>query len=347
MKPEIRIGIVGANPERGWAKDAHIPALKSFDNVRITAVSARNMTIANAAADKFSADQAFDDSIELTRDPNVDIVAVTVKVPEHREIVLSALDAGKHVYCEWPLGRNLAEAEEMAEAAIRAGVHVAIGLQGNVSPAILAAAELVKAGELGELETLQVFSPTAGWGSKIPGFYAYLSDKRNGATLATITGGHTLAAVMQLVGEYSTITATSSIRYPKVEILESGEFVERTCADNIAISGTHSSRCVSELQIVGGEPPETSFQLELQGTRGQLQISSDHPGGFQVGNMTLLFNGEKVPLRYPVAGSLVGPPTNVAEMYCRFFVDIENDTQTIPGLDDAIRLTRLLDLSGV
>ena len=46
--------------------------------------------------------------------PEVDLVVVTVKVPHHRELVPSALEAGKHVYCEWPLGNGLAEARKLA-----------------------------------------------------------------------------------------------------------------------------------------------------------------------------------------------------------------------------------------
>jgi predicted dehydrogenase len=63
----------------------------------------------------------------LVGSDEVDIVSICVKVPEHRKILRAALDAGKHVYCEWPLERNLHEAEELAAAAARAKVHVAIG----------------------------------------------------------------------------------------------------------------------------------------------------------------------------------------------------------------------------
>src|SRR5580693_10640859 len=76
----------------------------------------------------------------------VDVVTIAVKVPAHRELVLAALDAGKAVYCEAPLGRTVAEAEEMAGAA--GSLHTAIGLQGSLNPAVRRAAQVVSSGEI-------------------------------------------------------------------------------------------------------------------------------------------------------------------------------------------------------
>ena len=182
------------------------------------------------AAALFGASSAHADSLELAQDPAVDIVAVTVKVPEHRAIVLAALAAGKHVYCEWPLGRDLAEAEEMRDAAASAGVHACIGLQGENSHAVRHAARLVQDGAIGRPLSLRVVSPTAGWGAISPPNYAYLQDKRNGATLSTIAGGHTLAAIEAVVGAYLEVGARASILVDWMSLGATGETVSRTCA---------------------------------------------------------------------------------------------------------------------
>ena len=164
----LRLGIAGANPERGWFRDAHFPALSALPGLAIHAVSARTQEIADAARAEFGAQAAYADSLAMARDPDVDVVAVTVKVPEHRAIVLAALAAGKHVYCEWPLGRDLAEAEEMAAAARVAGTHAAVGLQGGNAPAVRHAAMLVREGAIGRPLSLRVVSSTAGWGTAAP-----------------------------------------------------------------------------------------------------------------------------------------------------------------------------------
>src|SRR5947209_8480273 len=65
--------------------------------------------------------------IEFRFIPSIEII---------RPAMGQSIEAGKHVYCEWPLGRNTDEAVRMRDAANRAGIRHAVGLQGQVSPAI-------------------------------------------------------------------------------------------------------------------------------------------------------------------------------------------------------------------
>src|SRR5258706_13796963 len=66
--------------------------------------------------------------------PEIDAVAVVVRVPSHYAPTRAALEAGKHVYCEWPLGRTTAEAVELAALANEKGLVTAGGLQGRGKP---------------------------------------------------------------------------------------------------------------------------------------------------------------------------------------------------------------------
>lgn len=338
----IRVGIVGANAERGWAKDAHIPALKQNPDFILEAVSARSDELAQAAAKAFGAERAFGDSLALVKDPGIDLVAVTVKVPEHHAIVMAALEAGKHVYCEWPLGRDEAESVEMQQAAAQhKGVSV-IGLQGLSSPAVQEAARLVREGAIGAPKVLRVLSPTAGWGTEAPPFYSYLQDKRNGATLETIAGGHTLALVEHVVGAFTEVDARKSIFHPKVRIMGTSDFVERTCADHMIVVGSHATGCVSQVEVIGGAG-ETHFQFELVGEKGTIHLKGGHPGGYQVGRLELEasvpFNAEHAAYENDVSG----PPANVGAAYKRIARQIRSGNGDLPDFSCAVALTRLLD----
>lgn len=341
-KDTFRIGLAGANASRGWARDAHIAALRALPGLSVHAVSARTQSIADEAKSFFGAASAYADSLELARDPSVDIVAVTVKVPEHRAIVLAAIAAGKHIYCEWPLGRDLAEAKEMADAARAAGVHVAIGLQGANAAAMRHAAQLVSEGVIGRPLTLRVVSPTAGWGAESPAHYAYLQDKRNGATLATIAGGHTLAAIEAVVGDYADVTALASIVQGEMKLSGTDETVPRTCADHLLVSGRHVGGCVSSLEVVGGVT-NVPFEFIVRGTTGTLAITGGHPGGYQAGRLVVTTSPESPAQPLDAARGLDGPSANVAELWARFCEDIRAGTRTVPDFDRAVRLTRLLD----
>src|SRR5258706_9261788 len=90
----IRVGIIGANPARGWAAQAHIPALKSLpDDFEITALSTTRRESAAAAAKLFGVPNAFDNHQDLVNSPDVDVVVITVKVPYHLELATAALKA--------------------------------------------------------------------------------------------------------------------------------------------------------------------------------------------------------------------------------------------------------------
>src|SRR5436309_10775432 len=118
----LGVGIIGVSPVRGWAATAHIPALRALPNYDIRAVSAHSAESARAAGEAFGVSAAFSDHEQLVTQPDIDMVAVTVKVPHHRELVTAALAAGKAVYCEWPLGRDLDDVQAMAALAPQRGV---------------------------------------------------------------------------------------------------------------------------------------------------------------------------------------------------------------------------------
>src|ERR1700726_3691062 len=146
---KIRVGIVGASASRGFASIAHIPALHALPQFDITAVCTASQQSAEASARHYGIPVAFSDPEELARHPEVDLVTVSVKVPDHYRPVMAAIEAGKHVYCEWPLGRNTDEATAMLDAAEKQGIRHAVGLQGQMSPAIKYVKDLVAEGYVG------------------------------------------------------------------------------------------------------------------------------------------------------------------------------------------------------
>jgi len=111
----IRVGIIGANPDRGWASQAHIPALRSLsDEFEITALSTSRRESADAASKLFGVPLAFDNLSRPREQPRGRRRRRHVKVPYHLELATAALGGGKAVYCEWPLGNGLKEAETLA-----------------------------------------------------------------------------------------------------------------------------------------------------------------------------------------------------------------------------------------
>ena len=346
-KSTLGVGIIGVSPVRGWATTSHVPALRALPNYQIAALSAHNMESARAAGEAFGVSAVFTDHEQLVAQPDIDVVAVTVKVPHHRELVSAAIAAGKAVYCEWPLGRDLDDARAMAALAARRGVRTVVGLQARQAPAIEFVQQLLRDGYVG-----QVLSTTM-VGLSIPGDVvgqpnAYMLDKTNGANLLTVPFGHSLDVLNYVLGEFADLSAVSDIRRPLITIEETREQMVKTAVDQIAVIGTLTSGATASIHIREAVAGGTGFLWEINGTDGTLRITADAALP-EIFPLTVAgAKGQKEPAKFaiptaltqkwPTLASLEGAPAfNVARAYAAFAADIENGTHTTPDFGDAVR----------
>ena len=135
----LKVGVIGASSSGGWALQSHLPALAALAGVELTAVSTTRPESAAATAAEFGATGAYTNPALFAADPDVDLVSVVVKVPDHDANVRAVIDAGKPVYCEAPLGADSSQAVRLRDAAAAAGVRTVVGLQARVQPSILQA----------------------------------------------------------------------------------------------------------------------------------------------------------------------------------------------------------------
>ena len=145
MAHKIRLGFVGANVRSNWASQSHFPALLASPDVELTAVCTTRPESAEEARAALGAKLAFHDVRAMVASLEINAVAVVVRVPSHDAPPRAALEAGKHVYTEWPLGRTTAEAEALAALARSTGLQTAVGLQSRVSPTLMYMKEQIEA----------------------------------------------------------------------------------------------------------------------------------------------------------------------------------------------------------
>jgi predicted dehydrogenase len=343
----LGVGIIGVSPVRGWAATAHIPALRALPNYEIRALSAHSAESARAAGEVFGVSAVFSDHEEMVTRPDIDVVAVTVKVPHHQELVSAALAAGKVVYCEWPLGRDLDDAQAMAALAAEQRVRTVVGLQARQAPAIEFVQELLSEGYLGEvLSTTMV-------GLSVPGDVvgqpnAYMLDKTNGANVLTIAVGHSLDILNFVLGEFADLSAVSDLRRPLITIEETGEQIVKTAADQIALIGTLTSGATASIHVREAVASGTGFLWEINGTDGTLRITAREaqPQIFPLTVAGAKGRNEPAELavpagliqKWPALTSLEGAPAyNVGRAYAAFAADMDNATHTVPDFADAVR----------
>jgi predicted dehydrogenase len=346
----IRVGIIGANPDRGWAAQAHIPALKSLsDDFEITALSTSRRESAEAASQRFGVPLAFDNHQDLVNSTDVDVVAITVKVPHHFELASAALAAGKAVYCEWPLGNGLQEAENLAALAKKKGVLAVAGLQARSAPSVAYVRDLIEQDYVGEVLSTTLIGSGMGWGPTVPPYNAYLNDKKNGSTMLSIALGHTADALCYCLGEIRELSATLAVRRKSFTIAGMDESKPMTADDQVCVSGLLEGGAALSIHYRGGVSRGTNLLWEINGTEGDLQLTAAG-GQAQIFEMTV-HGGQgaqsslevlPVPPQYRWAPPQ-GLSTNVAQAYARFARDYREGTHLCPTFDDAVTRHRLLD----
>src|SRR5438270_5232435 len=275
-KSRLGVGIIGVSPVRGWATEAHIPALRALPNYEIAALSAHSAESARAAGDMYGVSAVFSDHEQLVTRPDVDVVAVTVKVPHHRELVSAALAAGKAVYCEWPLGRDLDDAQAMAKLASERNVRTVVGLQVRQAPAIQLVQELLDDGYVGDVLSTTIVGLSLA-GDTVINANAYMLDNDNGANVLTVAVGHSIDTLNHVLGEFAELSALSDLRRPRITIEETGEQMVKTAADQIAVIGTLTSGAPAGVHVREAVAGGTGFLWEINGTDGTLRITADAP----------------------------------------------------------------------
>ena len=348
----IGVGLIGLSAEGGWAAAAHVPALRAMpERYAITGLAASTTEAASAAAAAHGVAFATGDAAALAARADVDLVVVAVKVPFHRELVAHAIEGGKSVYCEWPLGRSLVEAEKMADAADARSVSAFAGLQARSAPALRHLRDLVADGYVGELLSTNVIG--AGgfpWGGMATARTAYVTDAETGATTLTIPFGHMVDAFAWILGGFDRLDATLVTRHRDVRLTDEDRSVAADAPDHIAVSGTLAGGAVASLHYRGGDWPSGGFRWEMNGSKGTLIVEGDS-GHLQYGHVRL--RGARgtepladlpAPAQYRrVTTDPDGYADAVAHAYRAVHDDLTRGGSTAPTFRDAIETHRLLD----
>ena len=284
---KIRVGIIGLNPQRGWAHDAHVPALHALgDDYEITACCTSRIESASESAKALGIAHAFTNPAEMAAHPEVDLVVVTVKVPEHDQLVRAALAAGKHVYCEWPLAMDAREAAELAKLAKAKGVRHIIGLQSRASPIIRRVKDLVAEGYVGTVRSSSLIASGMVWGPFIDQANLYNQDPKNRVTMLTVPFGHFIDAFAYCLSPLAEISALESRFYEQTLLIETGQMVPKLANDQLLVQGRLRSGAVAALHYRGGMSKASNLHWEINGTDGDLVVSGPL-GHLQLAPLTL------------------------------------------------------------
>ncbi len=165
----IRVGIIGA----GGMSNYHIPGFKA-GGAKVVAIADMNRAAGEAAAQKFGIPSVYGDVDDMLAHAALDAVSVITPNKYHAPLVLKALKAGLHVFCEKPPALNAAEMKKMAAAAKKAGKTLMFNFNNRARPESYAMMKAIAAGQVGTINSAQAL-----WIRRtgIPGFGGWFTTK--------------------------------------------------------------------------------------------------------------------------------------------------------------------------
>jgi len=349
MADKVRIGLIGASVRGTWSSRSHLPAVRASSDVELTAVCTSKADSAEAARQAWGARLAFDDWRKMVASPEIDAIAVVVRVPSHYAPTKAALEAGKHVYCEWPLGRTTAEAVELAALATAKGLVTAVGLQARVNPTLMLIKEQVEAGFVGEVMAVHVSLMREGVLTR-PSHRTWQRDAELGANTLTIANGHTVDAMRFVAGDFRRLSAVVATQAKQWLDTGTQTWLDVTAPDNVLVSGRLANGAVASVHVGAIPFAGSGYRMEIYGRDGTLTATGEESPQL----CEVFLQGAKgadtlapipVPERFTIAapGTPSGEAVNVGQMYTLFARAIRGGKSDQPNFATAVELHRLVD----
>jgi predicted dehydrogenase len=335
-----------------WGPRAHAPALQRLPEANLYAVCTAHADTAQAAADKYGVSRAYSDIKAMGADPEVDVALIAVRVPAHYALSKAAIEAGKHVYCEWPLGKDTREAEELAALARKKNVQTMVGLQRRCSPAYMYLRELVKDGYVGQVLSVHMTHMGSGVLTR-PADRTWQGDVTLGANTLTISFGHSMDALCMVAGELTEVSALVSTQVPQWFESDTKRYVDVTSPDNVLLDGRLEGGAVVSVHLGINPYHGSGYRLEIYGKEGTLMMLGGGEAGQEAKRR--IVGGHKedktlqelpVPERFkwvPEEVRGLSEGYDVGQMWVQFARAVRDGGQIEADFDHAVRRHRMLD----
>ena len=271
----LRVGVVGADRDgRGFGARAHIPAVLAAPDYELTAVCTTREETARLAAERYGAARHYAGIDALLADDDIDLVTIAVQVRSHLPLVWAALTAGKAVYCEWPLGLNVAEAATMARLARRAGRPTAVGTQGRHAPGLVYLRQLIAEGYLGRPLFFRMSHLLPRFPVRSDHWWSALDAEHSGAL--GVACAHATDALEGVLGPIVSLSGYAETLHPHDRYADSGEPFMWSAMDTVSYQALLASGVSGSAHVSNVTSEQIGFRLDVYGEEGQLTATAPY-----------------------------------------------------------------------
>jgi len=345
MSKMVGIGIIGT----GFARKVQIPAFLACDNTKIASVASGSLANAEATAKEFGVGHFTDDWRETVSRDDVDLVCITTPPNLHREMVLAAIENGKHILCEKPMAMNVAEAEEMTHAADSANVLALIDHEMRFQPGRHLAWKMLRGGAIGTIRHAKYnFRAPHRGDPNVP--WNWWSDINAGGGALGAINSHIIDSFQWFLGTEVSSVICQLQSHIKQRPFEDG--IREVTTDDEAnmllrfADGGLTSDTTGLVSVSMVEQPEYVNRLEIFGTDGAMRI--DHRGEvFLAKNSETYWTEIQTDLTNNIEGV---PDTGFARAFMSFAPKIveairngETAVEHAATFEDGLNIQRVLD----
>ncbi|CAG9978544.1 unnamed protein product [Clonostachys byssicola] len=301
------VGLISKKPEglgpHAWAAFALLPVFLHSPDYELVALCNSSLESARRAIEAYelpSSVKAYGNPEDLAKDPDVDLVVISVGVGKHFQIAKPALLEGKKVFVEWPLGASTEEAEILTTLAREKNIKTIVGVQARADPLILKVREIVQSGKLGKITSSNVLGSTSGLPSHFwfNGMDYYL-DIKSGGNLYHIYFGHFLDSFTYVLGDFETLQSDLKTEITEIPVMKDDgtltEPLKKNTPDHVLVQGRLKSGAMASIayrwcylqEAVG----DVGIRWIVSGTEGELELTTDQ------GSWQMNFPNRKLKLR--------------------------------------------------
>jgi predicted dehydrogenase len=360
---EIGIGIIGC----GFMGKTHTYGAKTIPlyydglpfRIRLVGVCDANLEAARDMKEQNGFEIATSKLSELLARDDIDVVTVSTPNVFHKEQILAALSAGKHVYADKPLASSYSEAVEVTAAWKRSGLIAQVAHQFRFFPAVLRARQLIDEGRIGNIMSFHGAYLHSGSIDKNKPIGWKQDRAMGGGGVLFDLGSHILDLLRSLLGDFTEIFASTRVLYSKRPNAK-GETIPVDADDSAWILcrlPCGAQGMVEASKIYTGTNDDLCF--EIYGDRGALRFDANQPnrleffdnrtpektlggerGYLQIETMSAF---EKPGGSFPPAKFPLGWTRSHVHCFYSFLNSVYNGTSASPSFDDGAFILNMLE----
>lgn len=335
----IRVGLIGT----GFGASLHLSALRETPDFETVVICSRRPERARAAAIDHGIPAHSADYREVARDREIDAVIVATPPHLHHPMVIAALEAGKHVLCEKPMARNLAEARDMQRIADRVGTVAMVNNQLRFLPVRARIHELIGEGYIGEPHAASIVVHRSSLNNPYDRPWGWLMELEKAGGMLGATGSHYLDALRWWFGEVKAVSGAVATMVRQRRLPDSSALAKVDADDNFAVILRFANGAIGTIHVSATAGHEGDEEITLSGSEGTLAIRGSRLWGAREGQFSL----DELPIPDRLQGGLipgghylVQPTTLLLRTWGRA---IRDGAPASPSFADGVKTQELLD----